>query len=181
MSLDSLLGVADNLPSYPVHTWHPARQDSIDIHIRADGRWWHEGSEIKRVKLVQLFSRLLAFRAGNYWLVTPTEMLKIKVDDTPFLLTYGQCNTHGVWEFATAYGHQVSLQEQPQWRWFQRAKTTTDVPRPQVHIRDELWAGLSRQVYYELAVAAHTQVFEQQPHACITSNQQTFVLGAIDD
>ena len=151
------------------------RRGEIDIHIRKDGSWWHEDGEIKRIKLVQLFSRLLAYRDGEYWLVTPAEMLKIQVDELPFLCTYGAINAQGVWEFRTACGHPLSLLTPSQWRYSNAA------PRPELHIRDELWAGLSRQVYYDMAVTADATTIDGKPMACIYSNQQAFVFGQLEE
>ena len=36
----------------PVHLWHPAHCGEIDILIRRDGLWMHEGSPIGRAELV---------------------------------------------------------------------------------------------------------------------------------
>ena len=35
----------------PVHLWHPEHCGDIDILIRADGTWMHEGSPIGRKEL----------------------------------------------------------------------------------------------------------------------------------
>lgn len=74
----------DVLP--PVGDWHPVRQGVIDIVIRADGRWFHEGGEITRPAMVRLFSRILRKEAdGSHVLVTPAEKLTITVEDAAFL------------------------------------------------------------------------------------------------
>ena len=43
----------------PVHLWRPAHCGDIDIVIRRDGVWMHEGSPIGRTELVRLFSTVL--------------------------------------------------------------------------------------------------------------------------
>ncbi|HUH24051.1 MAG TPA: DUF1285 domain-containing protein, partial [Brevundimonas sp.] len=68
----------------PVHLWHPKHCGDIDILIRADGVWMHEGSPIGRVELVRLFSTVLRKDPDGYHLVTPVEKLKIRVEDLPF-------------------------------------------------------------------------------------------------
>ena len=68
----------------PVHLWHPAHCGEIDIVIRRDGVWMHEGSPIGRAELVRLFSTVLRKDDDGYVLVTPGEKLSIKVDDLPF-------------------------------------------------------------------------------------------------
>ena len=46
--------------------------------IDRDGRWFHEGSEIKRVELVSLFAGLLRRENdGAYYLVTPVEKVEV--------------------------------------------------------------------------------------------------------
>ena len=55
------------------------------MRIARDGRWYHQGGEIRRAALVQLFSRLLRREGEQYFLVTPVEKLSIAVDDAPFV------------------------------------------------------------------------------------------------
>ena len=69
----------------PVHLWNPSHTGAIDIVIRRDGSWIHEGSEIKRLALVQLFASILRLENDRYYLVTPVEKLEIRVDDAPFV------------------------------------------------------------------------------------------------
>ncbi|MEQ9317472.1 MAG: DUF1285 domain-containing protein, partial [Henriciella sp.] len=90
ISLEDLLKVISpdpsgrNLP--PVETWNPERSADIDMEIRADGSWWHEGGEIKRDRLVRLFSTILRRdEDGSYWLVTPYEKVVVHVEDAPFI------------------------------------------------------------------------------------------------
>ena len=68
----------------PVHLWHPAHCGEIDIVIRRDGLWMHEGSPIGRAELVRLFSTVLRKDDDGYVLVTPGEKLSIRVEDLPF-------------------------------------------------------------------------------------------------
>jgi len=70
--------------TYPVETWHPQLCGRIDIVIRRDGVWLHEGRPISRPALVRLFARLLRRDEDGYVLVTPVEKLKITVEDLPF-------------------------------------------------------------------------------------------------
>lgn len=70
----------------PVDQWHPSHRGRIDINIAADGRWFHEGGEIRRPEMVRLFSRILRREQdGSYVLVTPAECLTITVADAPFV------------------------------------------------------------------------------------------------
>ncbi len=71
----------------PVHLWHPEHCGDIDIRIRRDGVWFHEGTPIGREALVRLFSTVLRLDPDGYHLVTPVEKLKIQVEDAPFIAT----------------------------------------------------------------------------------------------
>lgn len=60
---------------------------NFDIEIMPDGRWFHEGGEIKRLNLVKLFASVLSCdETGRYWLTTPVERGEITVHDAPFVI-----------------------------------------------------------------------------------------------
>ena len=65
----------------PVHLWNPPHCGEIDIRIRKDGVWFHEGTPIGREALVRLFSTVLRLDPDGYHLVTPVEKMKIAVED----------------------------------------------------------------------------------------------------
>ena len=70
----------------PLHLWNPKQVSDIDLEIKADGTWFHEGSPIKRQRLVRLFSRVLKReRDGRYFLVTPVEKCPVRVEQLPFV------------------------------------------------------------------------------------------------
>ena len=78
------LAAARKLP--PVDQWDPqATSDSL-MQIKPDGRWLHDGGEIKRPAMIRAFASLLRRDAdGQYWLVTPHEKQSIVVDDAAFV------------------------------------------------------------------------------------------------
>ncbi|MEE4659968.1 MAG: DUF1285 domain-containing protein [Halieaceae bacterium] len=76
---------AASLP--PVHLWQPELSGDIDIEIRRDGSWWHEGAPIKRQSLVKLFASILRRESdGYYYLVTPVEKWRVRVQSLPLLV-----------------------------------------------------------------------------------------------
>ena len=76
-----------NYDNPPLENWHPPLSGAIDIEIKADGRWFHEGDEIKREPLVRLFASLLRREEdGEYYLVTPAEKWRIRVEQYPLLV-----------------------------------------------------------------------------------------------
>ena len=74
---------AASLP--PVHLWTPPLSGTMDMVIRRDGRWIHEGGEIRREGLVRLFASILKREGEAYFLVTPVEKWQITVEDAPFV------------------------------------------------------------------------------------------------
>lgn len=86
--LEGLAGAAEQaapkgLP--PVHLWNPPLSGVMDMVITRDGRWIHEGGEIRREGLVKLFASILKREGEDYFLVTPVEKWQITVEDTPFI------------------------------------------------------------------------------------------------
>lgn len=141
----------------PVDTWNPERSADIDMVIRADGSWWHEGSRINRKKLVRLFSTILRRDAdGSYWLVTPYEKVVVHVEDAPFVAVRvyraGEAGPGQSLAFSTNVGdiaiagpdHPVRIETDAE----------TGEPAPYVHVRGQLEAKLARPVFYELAEMA---------------------------
>ncbi len=67
----------------PVHLWNPPFCGDIDIRIARDGLWYYLGTPIGRAPLVKLFSQILKREGDEYFLVTPVEKVRIRVDDAP--------------------------------------------------------------------------------------------------
>ncbi|AOR76099.1 DUF1285 domain-containing protein [Novosphingobium resinovorum] len=86
LSLDEVarLVAARKLP--PVDQWSPAETGDSEMRIAADGRWFHQGGEIRRPAMVRAFASLLTCDAdGQHWLVTPVQKLSIEVEDAAFI------------------------------------------------------------------------------------------------
>ncbi len=72
----------------PLDQWNPQETGDSEMRIAADGRWYHQGGEIKRPAMVRAFSALLMRDAdGQHWLVTPFQRLSIIVEDAAFIAT----------------------------------------------------------------------------------------------
>ena len=69
----------------PVHKWNPEFCGDIDMVIKRDGTWFHEGTPIGRARLVRLFSTVLKREGDEFFLVTPVEKMRITVEDAPFV------------------------------------------------------------------------------------------------
>ena len=58
----------------------------FQMRIARDGTWYYQGTPIRRLELVKLFSTVLRRGPdGRYWLVTPVEQGLIEVEDVPFV------------------------------------------------------------------------------------------------
>lgn len=80
------LNAARKLP--PVAQWNPQASGDSLMTIKADGRWFHDGGEIRRPAMIRAFAGLLRREAGGlHWLVTPVEKQSIEVEDAAFIAT----------------------------------------------------------------------------------------------
>jgi hypothetical protein len=80
--------VGRNFDSPPLHLWHPELSGDIDIRIDREGKWFHEDVKIERDSIVRLFANILRREDdGEYYLVTPGEKWRIKVDLLPLIVT----------------------------------------------------------------------------------------------
>ena len=71
----------------PVHLWNPPYCGEIDLIIKSDGTWIHEGAVIRRQKLIELFSSILTLGSDReFYLVSPHEKVRIKVEHHPFVI-----------------------------------------------------------------------------------------------
>ncbi|AFU97624.1 DUF1285 domain-containing protein [Simiduia agarivorans] len=135
----------------PVHKWSPPISGDIDIRIDREGRWFHQGDEIRRRPLVRLFASILWYEQGEYFLVTPVEKWRIQVDEAPLLVIamrrQGQGQEQSV-SFETATGDKLVLDKSHPLVVEHNAKGE---PLPKVRVRYELDALIHRNVFYELA------------------------------
>lgn len=70
----------------PVSQWSPAEVGDSEMRIAADGRWFHQGGEIRRPAMVRAFASLLTRdEQGRHWLVTPVQKLAVEVEDAAFI------------------------------------------------------------------------------------------------
>ncbi|KIC59006.1 hypothetical protein RM53_07425 [Brevundimonas nasdae] len=156
----------------PVHLWHPEHCGDIDVVIRADGVWMHEGSPIGRKELVRLFSTVLRKDPDGYHLVTPVEKLKITVEDLPFRAVAMRREGDAL-IFTTDVGDEVRASEADP--IVVETDPTTGEPAPRIHVRRDLWARIARSVFYEIVEMAQ----EVDGRLVVRSGGQIFSLGAV--
>ena len=156
----------------PVHLWNPAHCGEIDIVIRRDGVWTHEGSPIGRAELVRLFSTVLRKDPDGYCLVTPVEKLSIKVEDLPFRAG-AMAAADGVLTFTTDVGDTVEAGPDHPIRV--ETDAATGEPAPAVRVRADLWARIARPVFYDLVERAEVE----DGRLTVRSKGAAFALGPV--
>ena len=163
----------------PVHLWHPEHCGEINIRIRKDGVWFHEGTPIGREPLVRLFSTVLRLDPDGYHLVTPVEKLKITVEDAPFIGVRVDKvkNEQGgdALRFLTNVGDEVEAGPDNAIRV--EVDPETGEPAPYLHVRRGLEARLRRPVFYELVEMADRRPVPGGVEFGVTSNGVWFPLG----
>lgn len=133
----------------PVHLWNPPFCGDLDMEIRADGSWFHEGGPIGRPAMVRLFSTILKREGDRFYLVTPVEKVGIRVVDAPFVATDAEIAPDRI-TFTTNVGDQVTADaDHPI-----VVRGDAAEPRPYVHVRAGLEALIDRKTFYRLAAAA---------------------------
>ena len=135
----------------PVHLWDPPKSGDMDMVIDREGRWIHEGGEIKRERLVKLFSTNLKREGDDYFLVTPVEKWKIMVDFAPFYIVAATINNRDSQQaisLSTSTGESLVLSADN--RLWVDYPQGSDQPVPLVTVRNNLPGLLSRSVFYQL-------------------------------
>ncbi|MFS4439360.1 DUF1285 domain-containing protein [Paracoccaceae bacterium GXU_MW_L88] len=150
---DALIEAAQaNAGLPPVDKWDPDYCGEMDLVIRRDGLWIHEGTPIGREKLVQLFSRIIKREGDDYFLVTPVEKLGIKVEDAPFVaIDFRQQD--GDLTFVTNVGDAVTADaDHPI-----RVEMKDGEPSPYILVRRNLEALIDRKSFYRLVDIGETE------------------------
>src|ERR1043165_8476066 len=134
----------------PVHLWNPPFCGDLDMRIASDGTWFYMGTPIGRPTLVRLFSTILKREDGKHFLVTPVEKVGIRVDDAPFLaveMRKDHDNRGPLLRFRTNVDDWVCCDAAHRLRFETGAG---DGLMPYLHVRADLWAKLTRAIYYDL-------------------------------
>ena len=111
----SAAGIREGRAIPPLEKWHPEQVEDMDLTIKANGEWWHEGAHMTRQSLVNLFATILWKEENEgkveYFLKTPVQKLRIQVEDAPLLI------------------NDVGIVDEDDKRWLEFTTTTGDVVR----------------------------------------------------
>jgi hypothetical protein len=181
LGLDGLAGAAREAARKgppPVHLWNPAFCGDLDMRIAPDGTWFYLNSPIGRASLVKLFASVLKREGDQYFLVTPVEKCRIVVDDAPFVAV--ELNVHKeadgqVLRFRTnvddwvACGREHALRFEPQ--------SGTGGLKPYLHVRRNLWARVTRALFYDLVELGEEREVGGEPMFGLVSAGEFFAMA----
>ena len=138
----------------PLEQWHPKHCGKMDLIVKANGEWWHEGQLIKRQALLDLFSKVLWKENDKFYLKTPVEQIEIEVEDEPLLVnqveqieieaqTFLQLTTTNQDVVIIDEAHPIFMRDYPN-------EAGEMELRPYVHVRFGINALIQRAAFYHL-------------------------------
>jgi hypothetical protein len=161
----------------PVHLWNPPFCGDLDMRIAGDGTWFYMGTPIGRPALVRLFSTILKREGGKHFLVTPLEKVGIRVDDAPFLAVEMQKDQDArgpLLRFRTNVDDWVECEAGHGLR-FEAA--SDGGLTPYLHVRADLWAKVTRALYYDLVDLGEERAVDGQPMFGVESGGAFFAMA----
>ena len=166
---------AKGLP--PVHLWNPPFCGDLDMRIANDGTWFYMGTPIGRPALVRLFSTILKREGARHFLVTPVEKVGIRVDDAPFLAVemLDETGERGrALRFRTNVDDWVNCDAAHRLRFVAAADGGLT---PYLHVRADLWAKVTRALYYDLVDMGEERVVDGREMFGVASSGEFFAMG----
>ncbi|MEM1144237.1 MAG: DUF1285 domain-containing protein [Pseudomonadota bacterium] len=173
--VDTIVAATTGLPTPAVlSAWQPELSGTLDIRIRDNGSWEHEGDAIAREGLLRLFASLLRREAdGEYYLVTPAEKWRIRVDR--HALQGIDCDTDGyngsaIWYVLLNTGGRCRIGGE------NKLHPVGDAGEPFALLPNGLSAQITRPAWYRLIEAASIE----DDCAFIISGGERIELGRVD-
>ena len=165
----------------PVHLWNPPFCGDLDMRIATDGTWFYLKTPIGRPALVKLFASVLKREDDKYFLVTPVEKCGIQVDDAPFLAVEMRAENGPdgrILNFRTnvddwvACGREHTLRFEPE--------PDTGGLKPYLHVRRDLWAKVSRPLFYDLVELGEERDVDGERMFGVASGGEFFAMAPAD-
>jgi hypothetical protein len=144
-----------------VDRWNPTFCGDIDMRIGSDGTWFYLGTPIGRPALVKLFASILKREGDGYFLVTPVEKCGIVVEDAPFVAVELEVEEPGSHRerrlhFRTNVDDWVPCGRENALRF--EPELGTGGLKPYLHVRRNLWAKVTRSLFYDLVELGEERV-----------------------
>ena len=167
LSLAEIAALVADRKLPPIDRWSPEHEGDSEMRIAADGRWYHDNSEITRPAMVRAFASLLMRdEAGQHWLVMPYQRLSIEVEDAAFIATDVKRDGDALAFRLNTDDLVIADADHPI-----VAEGDADTPAIYVGFRHGMRARLNRSTYAQLAELAL-----EGGDLTVTSNGETFSL-----
>lgn len=176
----------------PVEKWSPAYCGEMNLVIRANGEWWHEGKKMTRQSLIDLFASVLWAEVDNqgnfhYFLKTPVEKIGIQVEDVPLFITQVDKVIHNdlpVLQLTTSNGDIVIVDNEHPIILQKPANVSDDTLLPYVLVRKNgdstLFAKIHRNVFFHLIEMGELLQVNDVTQLILVSGQHRFVLSMVN-
>lgn len=181
----------------PLEKWQPATCGNMDLVIKANGEWYHEGQKMTRQSMIDLFAKVLWVEIdekniAHYFLKTPVEKIGISVEDAPLqIISVTQIVENGLTfiQFCTSQCDKFVLDDFHEIRFglpFKNADTAqTSVEKqqsqPYVLVRknadSSLYALILRSVFYHLVDMGELVETSDSVGLWLTSGEKRFFLA----
>lgn len=161
----------------PLAEWHPTHCGTMNLIVKANGEWWHEGQLIKRQSLLDLFSTVLWKEDGKFYLKTPVEQIEIQVEDEPLLVNQvDQIEFDGQpYIQLTTTNQDLVIVDQDHPIFMREYKGEL---RPYVHVRFGINALIQRAIFFHLVEMGELAENEQgEPVLSLKSGNLNLQLG----
>jgi len=164
----------------PVHLWNPPYCGDIDMRIAADGTWFYQKTPIGRPALVKLFASVLKREGDKHFLVTPVEKCGIAVDDAPFLAVELDVEEERgrTLHFRTNVDDWVACGPEHRLRF--EPEPDTGGLKPYLHVRRDLWAKVTRALFYDLVELGEERELAGEKMFGIVSGGEFFAMAPAD-
>ncbi len=161
----------------PVEQWNPPFCGDIDMRIAADGTWFYQKTPIGRQALVKLFASVVKREGDKYFLVTPVEKVGIVVEDAPFLAVEMRRAGANL-SFRTNMDEWIDAGPEHPLRF--EAEPETTGMKPYVLVRRNLWAKVTRALFYDLVEAGEERVVDGVAKFGVASGGAFFAMADAD-
>lgn len=182
----------------PLEKWYPANCGDMDLVIKANGEWWHDGRKMTRQSMIDLFASVLwaeeqADGKLAYFLKTPVEKIGICVEDVPLFIT--QVDTlekdgKKVLQFITSHGDTVIADDKHPLELRLPVNASLETPS-QLYIlvrqngESKIYAKIHRNVFFHLIEMGELTENESEAgiETCLTlkSGDFEFYLTVLND
>jgi len=180
--IGGLEGIAAAVPREkglpPIHLWNPPFCGDIDMRIAKDGTWFYQKTPIGRPSLVKLFASVLKREGDKYFLVTPVEKVGLIVEEAPFLgvelMVEHRARTSQTLKFRTNVDDWVTAGRGHALRFEPEA---TGGLKPFLHVRRELWAKVTRALFYDLVELGEEREVDGKQMFGVASGGEFFAMA----